>query len=794
MARKRVKKAAPKQRVSVWKLSLLALVLAMVVSAVAYIRVDGKVGEMLASGATDYRSAIFSAPLRLSPPTAVKMNQLVQLLNKRNYREVAGQPTLPGEYSVGSGRLTLYTREFSSAKDKEVPAEIYEIDFENNTAIRGGPESRQVNLLALEPMIVSSLGTKELRASNYKSLEQIPEHVKQAVIAVEDERFYSHHGVDPEAILRAMIANIKALDLVQGGSTLTQQLAKNVLFTPEKTFGRKFMELLAAISLERRLSKDEILERYLNEIYLGQEGSFAIHGVAEASQVFFGKKIEDITPAEAALLAGIIRAPSYYSPRRHFERALQRKDLALEKMHELGYLDLKSLNRSKQQKIIIAQEIRNKRAAPFFIAALEKELADYINTEAANKAGLRIYTGLNFEMQECAETALTENILSLEKRYPKIKRTDSPLEGGLVAIEPQSGLIRAWAGGRDFSEIQFNHVDQAVRQIGSTIKPFLYLTALDGSLNSYKVATTTSVLSDEPVRITQINQRAWQPENYDHTYKGDVTLRYALETSLNLPAVYTAQRVGLANFARTVANFNIADNVQALPALALGAADTTLLRLTAAYAALANGGIYVAPRLFLTAENKDNEIIVSSEISERRVAEEGAVYVLTDILGGVVERGTARAVRSLGFTAPAAGKTGTSNDTRDAWFIGFTPDLAVGVWLGFDDNKKLGLTGGAVATPIWTEFMQCVKNYHQVLDFIPPPNVISVDIDSTSLDRAGPGCPAKSVVREIYVRGTEPRRVCSLHNRATDEEVISDIPSDDRPPRRRRGFWEGLFG
>ena len=790
-----IKHKPPKKKKSFFKMFLYLLFFSILFLTISYFWIDRLVLNTLSTRGFSNLSAVYFTPVRITELETIKSAHVIKLLGRRNYRETKNYPNIPGEYQILDNRMLIHVREFSWSNNNRATAQIFEIDFQNNSIQNLSHPADASGFIMLEPVIMASLSNQEYRASNYRTLKEIPEHVRNAVIAIEDERFFKHAGIDPQAIVRAALANIKSMNLVQGGSTLTQQLAKNVLFSPKKTFGRKAMEVLAAISIERRLSKDEILEMYLNEIYLGQEGSFAIHGVAEAGQVFFGKRLEDLSLAEAALLAGIIRAPSYYSPRRHLKRAHTRKNLTLDKMFELGMASKQQISKAKEEKLFIIQEVRNKRAAPYFLAALEQELENSLNFEAGVQQGIGVYTGINLEMQTCAENLIVEGLEDIEKRYPKLQRKDSPLEAGLVAIEPASGLIKAWVGGREFSSNQFNHVNQANRQIGSTIKPFLYLTALDSSLNNYRTATTTSVLADEPMKIQQANQRPWSPANFDKTFKGDVTLRYALENSLNLPAVYVAQKVGITSFAQVLAKFRLSEQIQAVPALALGAMDTTLLKLTSAYAALANGGIYIAPRLYLTVEESNGSILSRSRISEQRVAKESAVFVLTDILKGVVQRGTGRVIKSLGYTSPAAGKTGTSNEARDAWFIGYTPNLAVGVWIGFDDNKKLGLTGGSLAAPIWAKFMLCIQDQLEQLDFIPSRDVISVEIDSHTLERAGPGCPREQVVKEIYVSGTQPARICRQHNPDNYEEIPS-FHEDyrDQVPKRERGFWENIFG
>ncbi|MCB0311372.1 MAG: hypothetical protein KDD42_09055, partial [Bdellovibrionales bacterium] len=430
----------------------------------------------------------------------------------------------------------------------------------------------------------------------------------------------------------------------------------------------------------------------------------------------------------------------------------------------------------------------------FYTTAISRHLSEQLDLDAALASGISIYTGLIPEMQSCAENAVQKGLESLEKNYAALAKAPQKIEAGLVAIEPFSGKIRAWVGGRDYSVNQFDHVDLASRQIGSTVKSFLYLTALDSGLNNYKVATPVTILSDTPMEVRLVANKTWQPENYDHQYRGDVTLRYALEHSLNIPAAYVGQKVGPENLLRTLRLFRLGDDLQPVPALALGAADTDLLSLTSAYAALANGGVYVSPRIYISALDQEGHNVLNSEIFEERVADENAVFVLTNILQGVVERGTGNIARRLGFERAAAAKTGTSNDTRDAWFIGFTPNLAAGVWVGYDDNGKLGLTGGVAAGPIWTEFMKCSEPFYPAMDFIAPPGVVFVDLDRRSGDRVTRSCPSDEVVREVFVSGTEPSNRCRFYPESGSQEAPpTDLP-DEPVHRRRKGFWEILFG
>lgn len=781
--KKRANGGTRPRRAKLLRLGVLGSLAVSALVLLSYFFIDQKVAKALVLRQGNSVSAIYSDAQRVALNSSWSPEQLEARLLRARYRKVGLPLSEPGTYSRTKVAIEFITRQFNDGHG----------NISEPTHIHFPIEERRFEILSesaaghfyFEPEVVSNLGSGELRAAEYTHLHNIPAILQQAVLAIEDARFFEHSGLDFIGIGRAMIRNIQALRIVEGGSTITQQLAKNLLFQPERTIGRKLLEVLAAVSIERRLTKNEILEFYLNEVYLGQEGAVALHGVGQAAKAFFGKSVTEISLSEAALLAGIIKAPSFYSPRRHFKRALQRSKIVMQEMEELGFISAQQISAAKQVKLNIIDEPHHRRLAPFYIVALEKELSKYIHLEAAISSGLAVQTGLDLDLQECAERAVSEGAIRLEERFPS---KTNRLEVSLVALEPFSGKVRAWVGGRDYALNQFDHVSQAKRQIGSTIKPFLYLTALDPRHPNFMTAAT--ILQDEPLKVEQPRQPVWVPQNYDRKHRGNVTLRYALENSLNIPAARAALAVGLPAVAQTIRNFHISDDVSAVPALALGALDTTLLNLTAAYAALANGGIYVMPRLFVTAQDYSGEALLNSEIQEQLLADEATVYVLTNLLQGVIERGTGRSIRAHGFLLPAAGKTGTSDDARDAWFAGFTPELAVGVWIGYDDNAKLAFAAAQSAAPIWAEFMKCTSRVKEFSSFIPPRNVRLADLDLISLEAATDRCPQSSVVREVFVRGTEPTTSCHLHPGSRLE--MTEEPGTRK--KRKKSFWERLFG
>lgn len=777
------------------KLAVILCLSLTVVAIVFFVIIDNLVEKRLARGNSLEGSRVFSDIEYFRKGQKVPLDFIRSALAGRNYRSIQNQDIQlasteersdkstsklePGEFLDLGTEIRVSTRPFIDPNGRNNP----------NTFVSISEKVSQD--FTLEPQALAALGSADTRASRFLPISKTPKHLINAVLSIEDERFYQHFGIDPIGISRALVTNITKGKLAQGGSTITQQLAKNLFFSPRRSISRKLLEIPAALSLESRLSKQEILEMYLNEVYLGQDGAIAIHGMGEAAHAFFGKNASDLTPSESALLAGLIQAPSLYAPRRFLPRAIKRRNLVLDKMCELNRLESKQCEQARSSLPKLTKDSDYKPKLPFFVGALQDKLSTHLNLEAAVRQGLHVRTGILPYIQDCAEQAIRNGTEKLDKKYPALRRKGKPLEASIVAIEPFSGKIRAWVGGRDFQRSQFDRVSKAKRQIGSTIKPFVYLTALDGSLNTYKTATAISILSDRPMELELDSNKYWNPENYDHEYRGDVTLRYALENSLNIPSVYISQKFGVNSLARVVEKFKLQEKVKDLPALALGALDTNLLNLTAAYGALANGGIYVEPRLYVSAQDSSGSALEISPLEETRVASEGAVFVLTSILEGVVDRGTGKAIRATGYKGPAAGKTGTTNDARDAWFIGYTPELSVGVWLGFDDNKKMGLTGGTAAAPIWGEFMSCVSKNHSLADFVPPPSVALIDVDPTSGLLFSKDCANPSAVSEYFVRGTEPKYTCGDEERL--EEAMDEAPS--RPVQKRRGdFWEDLFG
>ena len=733
--------------------------------------------------------------------TDVKRSNVFNRLRRLRYQQISGSPEHAGQYSVANGKMEIFLRGITTAKPAAQKSEVVRISFKQGTIDSiGGAYGQARDTVWLEPEMLAQLGRTSTRASTPKELTEFNPLLVKALLAVEDERFRYHFGIDPVGILRAVWSNYRAGHLVQGGSTLTQQLAKNLFTGGERTLARKIKEAIAAVMLETAFTKDQILELYLNEVFLAQEGQVAIHGFGEASLTFFGKEASELNAAQAATLAGLVKAPSAFSPRSNPKRAKERRDIVLEKMYEEQIINKSQFDEAVASEISVREPTRVRRIAPYFVDYLTRLLTPAVQKQGVDIRPLTIHTGIDPEYQHCAAKAVQTGLDELIKQFPRIDNRKRSPQAALLSVIPETGEIRAWVGGKNYSENQFDRVSLAKRQPGSAFKPFVYLTALDRNLNDYRVARTTSLLTDEPVAMRVAGAKTWEPQNYDKQFRGDVTFRQALAQSLNVPTVQLATKVGIDRVARTAELFGFGKDLPQVPALALGAGEVTPYDLTRAYAALANGGKIPALRPILSV-TRDADVVYRAELIDRRVASEQATFVLTDMLRSVVENGTARVVRTLGYTGPVAGKTGTTNDARDAWFAAYTPHLLAVVWVGYDDNEPLGLTGGQAAAPLWTRYMKCVEPFEPRGDFVPPDGVVFRKVDLASGLLATEDCPAEDVVNEVFVGGTEPQTACPLHSQRQrtigDPDFESDRAPSERSPSNSRGpvsdFIDKLF-
>jgi penicillin-binding protein 1B len=584
-----------------------------------------------------------------------------------------------------------------------------------------------------------------------------------AVLAAEDHRFFEHGGVDGKAVVRAVWVNLRRGEVAQGGSTLTQQLVKNLVLTPKRTWTRKVREAALAAMLEWRYGKTDILEAYLNAIYLGQHGNAGVFGVGAAARAYFGKEVEQVTLAEAALLAGMIRAPNSYSPVQSLDRARERRDTILARMLEVGLIDEAARARAAGEKIRVRSGAGSRRLAPHFLDHVRAQIEPPLADDGWQGGGLRIYTTLDPVLQRAAEAAVSRGLDRLEGRYRHLRRADAAqrLQAALIALDPATGEVRALVGGRDHAQSQFNRAIHARRQPGSAFKPFVYLAALRfGPGGGPPPLTPVSIVSDEPFSM-RVGRDTWSPRNYEDRFEGPVTVRRALEQSLNAATVRVAESVGLDAVIGTARQVGFTSLMQPVPALVLGSFEVSPLELAAAYAALANGGERLSPVAVRAVVGRDGAVVDQAAPTRAAAVRPEEASLLTYLLRGVVDRGTGAVARTLGVEGVVAGKTGTTNDGRDAWFVGYTPRLVVLVWVGFDERDVLRLSGGQAALPIWADFMRAAMTVVPSGSFTVPTTLLFRDVDPTSGKLASRFCPL--VFREAFLSGTEPTEACADH-------------------------------
>ncbi|MBP7775787.1 MAG: PBP1A family penicillin-binding protein [Acidobacteria bacterium] len=672
------------------------------------------------------------------------------------------------------------------------------------------------------------------------ALADVSPHLTAALIAIEDQRFRSHWGVDVVRIAGAMLANVRQGRLAQGGSTLTQQLARQSFLTLDKTYTRKIEEALLALRIERQYSKDQILELYLNKMYFGA----GLYGIEAASLGYFGKPSRDLTLAEAALLAGLVKSPSTWAPTVNLERAVTRRNLVLASMREVGAIDEAAYAQAKIATVVLEDALRSDEPfGRYFKEQVRLELIERFGRERVYQSGLRVYTTIDVEMQKAAEAAVAKTLDELEARRQatlKARRKavvpdDPPLQAAVVAIEPQSGAVRALVGGRSFADSRFNRAVQARRQPGSAFKTFVYAAALEAG---YTPATLIEHL-DEPIETVG---GAWTPED-GHSDASEMTMRAALKISSNRAAVRMLEMIGAPAAVSYAGRLGLA-GLPPVPSLALGSGEVTLFDMTSAYGAFAAEGQWHRPSLIRRVEDVSGNVLFTAEDTAAPAVTPETAFLMTSMLQDVLDGGTAWKARQLGFRLPAAGKTGTTNDYRDAWFVGYTKSLVSGVWVGYDTPKPI-LPGAAyaadVAVPLWARFMAKATANDQPEPFRPPQGVLAVQICRLSGKRPAGGCDAvpvtlddgargeQSMIRtEYFVAGSEPEESCHLHvgrsllgrfagwlsasagqtARGSGAADTNDEPAAAAtapPPRapevaeapapsKKRGFWSRVFG
>ena len=594
-------------------------------------------------------------------------------------------------------------------------------------------------------------------------LGDVPEMLTKALLAAEDSRFYQHHGLDMRGIARAMYRNLRAHRILEGGSTLTQQLAKVLFLSPDRTFTRKLKEMALALRIEQRYTKREILSLYLNQIYFGH----GAYGVEAAAQIIFGKPARNLDLAECAMLAGLPRSPKRYSPFKAPAGALVRRAYVLSRMTKAGIITPVQADEAGREPFPALPTTTVRGADSYVVEYIRQKIEERFGSSILYSGGLNIYTSINDQLQEIAEQAVRTGLQQVEDRHHSRPEKPQPLlQGALIAIEPSTGHILAMVGGRDYAESQFNRVCQAFRQPGSAFKPLIYAEAIERGFGP------SDLLDDTPLTVKLDRNKNWTPENFSRRFQGAVTLRRALTKSLNVPTVRLLDKLGIDQTVQFARNMGVRSPIAPYLSMALGSSDVTLFELTSVYSVLANHGIRIDPAAILRVTDSTGRVLFANDTVPVQVVRPETAYIMTNLLRGVVERGTAMKARELG--RPVAGKTGTANDYRDAWFIGYTSGLVAGVWIGYDDHRTIGPreTGARAALPLWLDFMKKALSGREAEDFAAPEGMVVRQIDAATGLLSTEKC--KDTIREAYVPGTEPRKYCTEGAPASEEPALED--------------------
>ena len=707
-------------------------------------------------------SRVYSDSEILFPGERIGRKTFIRMLKMRGYRNVPHLPRLPGRFMCRGNRCLVFLRDFVYP-DRRFKGFVLEAEFRGNAINWLQKNGETLDLVSLEPVEITRLYGKEKEARDLISCRQIPKYLISAIVNTEDRRFFKHRGVDWRGILRALLVDLKSGRVIQGGSTITQQLVKNYFLRPERSLTRKMREALIALIIESLYSKKDILEMYMNEIYMGQGNGVSINGMGEATRYYFGHNVTNLTLAEAAMLAGLIRAPNHYSPFLHPARAKRRRNLVLKEMLKAGLIAKQAFQRALNAPLVLSPTPGLSKENLYYVDFLKRQLEAFYPKEALTGQGLQIFTALQPEFQEAAVKAVRHGLKHLEQKIHARRhgKNPVPLQAAMIVVRPKTGEILAMVGGRNYAKSPFNRAMDAHRQSGSLFKPFVYLTAL----NTF---TPASVIYDGPIHYT-FKGKSWTPHNYDRRYHGRVTLRTALAFSLNAATANLAMKVGLKKIIETARSLGVTSTLSPYPSLALGSFEMTPLELAQAYCLFAGEGQLPFLLTLRDVLSETGKLEQKKNITVRTVCTPAKAYLVTSMLEDVVRYGTAKSLRSLGILFPCAGKTGTTSEYRDSWFAGFTQDILAVVWVGYDNNRNTHLSGATGAMVLWADFMKRVKNRLNPQPFIRPPGVVSrwVNVDVN--------WPPESIhpkqYEEVFLEGNVP----------------SETELSERRQRRHRG-------
>jgi len=733
---------------------------------------------------------VFARPLELRRGQALTDRQLIDRLNDLGYAE-RPKPERPGEFAVGAGTVSIAPRpaafkdrlvhvvfqrqatEVRTAAGRKAPPRVADRILELDVVGKDAKTDRRPReSLTLDAPVLTALISGEREKRRPVALSAMAPAMWQAVLSIEDRRFYEHPGVDPIGMVGAAFSYATGRrSYLAGGSTITQQLVRNV-FLPkfgigmtlqdarERSTRRKAIEIWVSLILTAKASKDDILEMYLNDIPLGQRGSFSIMGVEEAARLFFGKHVANVTAAEAATIAGVIQAPAALSPFNNPAKCRERRNVVLHAMADSGYITYDAADKASAEPLGIVERALETEA-PYFVDFVGQTITDqYPGLTTTTTQAVDVYTTLDLHLQKVAQDAMRSGLTHVDELLAH-RRRRGKAEAALISVDPRTGEILALVGGRSYNQSQYDRAIVSRRQPGSVFKPFVYLTAFEQALAAGRTdVTPASITMDEPETF-EFDGQTWTPENYEHEYDGPITFRRALAHSRNLATIHVAQAAGYDHVSDFWKGLGVGNPPKPYPSIALGVFEATPYEIATAYTIFPNGGLIRPLKPILRIVKGGKDVTKKDPVKMRRVARPETTFLVTNMMRSVLNEGTAASARSLGFTLDAAGKTGTTNDLHDAWFVGFTPELLTVVWVGFDDSQPLGLSGAQAALPIWTQYMKAALAGRADDSFDAPEGITFAEIDPLTGQLAGPACPRR--FSEAFIAGTEPTKTCELH-------------------------------
>jgi penicillin-binding protein 1B len=727
-----------------------------------YVQFGRLINERLTGQIFQNTSRVYGAPGIIYVGEPLHPKDLASYLLRAGYQE-GEVPGAPGLYKLKGATVEIrpsadsYFHEGNALRVDFSGTAISRISQLSNSTTRDSAE--------IEPELITNLFDSSREKRRVVRFDDLPKVLTDAVIATEDKRFFEHGGLDWVRVLGAAMADLRVGQKAQGASTIDMQVARSFFFTTKREWRRKVKEVLMAIEIDHRFTKQQVFELYANEVYLGNRGSFSIRGFGEAAEAYFGKDVRELTLGEAAFLGGIIRAPNHYATaERHMDRAIEARDRVLTQMVENSYATADEVAAAKKAPLKFVSGGIESSSAPYFVDMVKDHLLEKFSENDLQSQSYRIYTTLDPNLQRAATVAVHNGMAQVDKllakRYAAWKKSGQPVpqpQVALVALDPRTGEIRALVGGRNYGESQLNHA-LAHRQPGSVFKPFVYAAAFDNATKDFQPIVTPVTTVDDVPTTFQFDGKDYTPDNFGQEFYGTVTVRDALIHSLNVATVKVAEMIGYQRVVDLSRQMGLGNNIMATPAVALGAYEMTPVDVAAGYTAFATIGTRAEPLYLRGVVSAGGQLEESDSVRTRPVLDPRVAYLTTSIMQDVINRGTGASVRSLGFTPPAAGKTGTS---RDGWFAGFTSNLLCVIWIGFDDNRDLGLSGSQTAAPIWAEFMKravTLPAYVGPQDFTAPPGVIQEAIDPQSGLLAASACPQS--VQEYFIAGTEPTQFC----------------------------------